>query len=283
MQSPSITGILVGLLVFAVIFGVIERVCRNVAGPAWYRRKGTRTDLAYWILLPFVTRFVTGIAIITLVVLLVVASGGNVASLKASVAAGSFPDLSVLGLGAIVRSLPFAVQLLLGLVVSDLIGYWMHRAFHRGRLWKIHAVHHSSERLDWLSSVRVHPLNTLISRTLSAGPILLLGFDPLVFAVVAPVTAFYGVLLHANVGWRFGPLRYVLASPVFHRWHHTCEEEGLEKNFAGLFPVWDVLFWTVHLPGRAATRFGVRDGSVPAGLWGQLAHPFRRRPQGSIS
>jgi sterol desaturase/sphingolipid hydroxylase (fatty acid hydroxylase superfamily) len=40
------------------------------------------------------------------------------------------------------------------LVLSDLIGYWMHRLFHREPLWKFHAIHHSSEELDWLSATR---------------------------------------------------------------------------------------------------------------------------------
>jgi sterol desaturase/sphingolipid hydroxylase (fatty acid hydroxylase superfamily) len=69
----------------------------------------------------------------------------------------------------------------------------------------------------------------------------------------------------------------VIASPVFHRWHHTAEDEGLDKNFAGLFPAFDALFGTLYLPaGRQPRDFGVRGEAVPETLLGQLAYPFRR-------
>ena len=89
--------------------------------------------------------------------------------------------------------------------------------------------------------------------------------------------ALYAIGLHANVGWTFGPLRYVIASPVFHRWHHTSEDEGLDTNFAGLFPFIDLAFGTFHLPSdRLPTRFGLVHDDVPQGLFKQLLYPFRR-------
>lgn len=66
------------------------------------------------------------------------------------------------------------------------------------------------------------------------------------------------------------------ATPAFHRWHHATEEEGLDKNFAGLFPWIDMMFGTFHLPrGRRAEKFGVAE-EVPRDLLGQLAYPFTR-------
>ena len=79
------------------------------------------------------------------------------------------------------------------------------------------------------------------------------------------------------MSWAFGPFRYVLASPAFHRWHHTSEEEGLDRNFAGLFPWIDLLFGTFYMPeGRRPERFGLAHEDVPEGLLAQLAYPFRR-------
>jgi sterol desaturase/sphingolipid hydroxylase (fatty acid hydroxylase superfamily) len=62
------------------------------------------------------------------------------------------------------------------------------------------------------------------------------------------------------------------------RWHHTSEEEGLDKkNSAGLFPVYDLVFGTFYAPpGKPPIRFGVAGDGVPPGFWGQLAYPFRR-------
>lgn len=92
-----------------------------------------------------------------------------------------------------------------------------------------------------------------------------------------PLLTAYSIFLHANVRWDYGPLRYVIASPRFHRWHHTSQAEGLDRNFAGLFPWIDLAFGTFYMPpGREPEVFGVADG-VPAGLLGQLAWPFRRQ------
>jgi len=70
----------------------------------------------------------------------------------------------------------------------------------------------------------------------------------------------------------------VIASPTFHRWHHTSEREGLDKNFAGLLAFLDVIFGTFYLPkGQQPRCFGVEGEDVPPTLLGQLLYPFRRR------
>jgi sterol desaturase/sphingolipid hydroxylase (fatty acid hydroxylase superfamily) len=48
-------------------------------------------------------------------------------------------------------------------LLVDFTGYWTHRLFHTGNWWPFHAVHHSSEDLDWLGSLRVHPVNDLVN------------------------------------------------------------------------------------------------------------------------
>jgi sterol desaturase/sphingolipid hydroxylase (fatty acid hydroxylase superfamily) len=73
----------------------------------------------------------------------------------------------------------------------------------------------------------------------------------------------------------FPAISKVIASPAFRRWHHTSAAEGRDRNFAGLLPLWDILFGTFWLPDRPPTRFGV-DDPVPTHLPGQLLWPFRR-------
>jgi sterol desaturase/sphingolipid hydroxylase (fatty acid hydroxylase superfamily) len=69
----------------------------------------------------------------------------------------------------------------------------------------------------------------------------------------------------------------VLATPVFHRWHHTALNEGGNTNFAGTFPVWDILFGTYHMPeDRLPSAFGADDPAIPNQIAGQLAYPFRQ-------
>ena len=78
--------------------------------------------------------------------------------------------------------------------------------------------------------------------------------------------------------WDFGPLRCLIASPAFHRWHHTSEDEGLDRNFAGLFPWMDLLFGTFYLPsGKQPSRFGVSGQNVPSTFVGQMLYPLRRK------
>ena len=62
-------------------------------------------------------------------------------------------------------------------------------------------------------------------------------------------------------------------SPRFHRWHHSRD---VDCNYAGVFPAWDLLFGTYHLPDEGPETFGVRGEQLPEGVWAQLAWPLRR-------
>jgi sterol desaturase/sphingolipid hydroxylase (fatty acid hydroxylase superfamily) len=267
MRSPTLGSVAVGLLLLSLVFGLLERRFAALPRESIWRRSRW-TDLAYWFFTPLVTRVITR----------------GAAALAVAVAAVGF------GLGVDPRSLlagiqaaspiarwPAAVQLLLALLVADLVAYWMHRLFHRRTLWRFHAIHHSARTLDWLAATRLHPVNDALSHLALAAPLVLLGFDLRVLAAVAPIASLYAIFLHANLPWDLGPLRYVIATPAFHRWHHSVEPEARDKNFAGLFPVLDLLFGTFHMPPqRQPTEFGVGE-PVPEGLFGQLVYPFRRR------
>jgi sterol desaturase/sphingolipid hydroxylase (fatty acid hydroxylase superfamily) len=184
-------------------------------------------------------------------------------------------DQLLSGFGSAAR-LPLWVQAGLILIIGDFIGYWMHRWFHGRRLWRFHAIHHSSTELDWLSSVRLHPVNDAAMRIAGTLPVLALGFNPTAIAGIIPILTLMAILVHANLDWDWGPLRGIIVSPRFHRWHHTSEAEARDKNFAGLLPLWDVLFGTYYMPrDRVPEHFGTAT-PVPAGLIGQMVFPFRR-------
>lgn len=177
--------------------------------------------------------------------------------------------------------LPFFVQVVIVFVAGDFLSYWQHRLFHTKLAWPVHAVHHSSEKLDWLSSTRFHPLNEIGAQLIYVSPLIAMGLSPMAFVVLAPFTATYAVLLHANINLSFGPLRHVVASPTFHRWHHTQAAEAQNKNFSGFLPVWDVIFGTFYHPqGTVPEVFGVEE-VVPDGFWGQLLHPLRAKSESS--
>ena len=263
----KVIGLIIALVVFSLFFGVIEWLWPALPGR---KREGRqlRTDLVYWFFTPLISRTITRAALFTVAIIGAVIFGKEV--VQSHVAQGYGP----------VAALPVGAQVLLTLVVGDFVAYWGHRFFHTGRLWKFHAIHHSSIHLDWLASTRLHPLNDVIMRAVQAIALLALGVPVKILAAYVPFLALHGLFLHANVPRDFGPLRHVISSPKFHRWHHTSQEEGLDKNFSGLFPIWDHLFGTFYMPAdRQPERFGVPDAGVPDDLWGQLTYPFRRNLQ----
>lgn len=177
------------------------------------------------------------------------------------------------GYGPLSRQ-PVWAQVIQIYLLVDFCGYWVHRLFHTGKWWPFHAVHHSSEHVDWLASVRVHPINELVDRLAQASPVLLLGFNPTLTLASAPILTLYAITLHANLNWDYGPFRGWIASPVFHRWHHSNHPEALNKNFAGLLPIWDILFKTYYMPkGVYPERFGINE-PMPSGFLAQWRHPF---------
>jgi sterol desaturase/sphingolipid hydroxylase (fatty acid hydroxylase superfamily) len=266
MRDPTLLTVAVSLIALALLFGLVERLI-----PANRTQKtirpGITTDLIYWFTTPFLTRAVSRVGIIVALVPLFALLGRPLS--KESLLAGH---------GLVATWAPGA-QAIAMIVIGDFVGYWTHRAFHTGRAWRVHAVHHSSEQLDWLAAVRVHPLNDLVNRVIQAIVLLGIGFSPLSVAAYQPFLTLYAIFLHANVRVDFGPLRYLVATPAFHRWHHTSQAEGRDRNFAGLLPLWDWLFGTLYLPsGSHATRFGVDGSPLPRTWLGQLLYPFHAPP-----
>jgi sterol desaturase/sphingolipid hydroxylase (fatty acid hydroxylase superfamily) len=259
-------GLFVALLLLSAIFWMVEALfAANRGQPRGPRRQGFWTDVLYWFATPLVTRSVSEIGLAVLLVLVYRSSPAAISTMLQQRTTG-------------LAAQPLWLQAIEMLVIGDFIAYWMHRWFHGRTMWKFHAVHHCSTQLDWLSSVRLHPVNDWITRWVQASALVLCGFSTLAIAAYVPFLTFYALMLHANVSWRFGRIGWLVASPRFHRWHHTSEDEGLDRNFAGLFPWIDRLFGTWYMPeGRMPERFGLKNETIPAGFFGQMAFPFRPR------
>jgi lathosterol oxidase len=179
-------------------------------------------------------------------------------------------------LHAAVTAQPGWVQFLEVVFVADLVQYWIHRAYHTvPALWRIHAIHHSSETLDWLAGPRLHLIETVTMRSLVLVPIFLLGFErPALYAYLVFVS-FHAEFIHSNVRWRFGWVDHLLTTPRGHHWHHAVEP--IDKNFAVHLPWLDRLFGTQHLPAeRWPASYGIAGHPVPEGWLKQLVFPFRR-------
>lgn len=175
-----------------------------------------------------------------------------------------------------VRSQPDLLEFIELLVLSDLCFYAAHRTCHAvPLLWRFHAVHHSSETMDWLATYRVHPVDQILNSTVIALPAIVLGFSPAAVIAYALIYRLHAPFLHSNVRVAFGPLRHVLATPQYHHWHHGDHPEAYDKNFAGQLAFIDRLFGTFHAAGDRAlpTRYGV-GGGIPTDYVGQLLQPF---------
>jgi sterol desaturase/sphingolipid hydroxylase (fatty acid hydroxylase superfamily) len=175
---------------------------------------------------------------------------------------------------------PLVAQWLLAIIVADAGLTLMHWASHHVRwLWRLHAVHHSVERLYGLNGLMKHPLHQLVETAAGVTPLLAIGMPRDVGALLAYSVALQLLLQHSNVDMRLGPLRHLLAVAPLHRFHHQRWAGIGDVNF-GLFTTWwdRFLGTAVDDPAR---RFKPGDFGIgtqpdyPRGYLDQLREPFR--------
>jgi sterol desaturase/sphingolipid hydroxylase (fatty acid hydroxylase superfamily) len=179
---------------------------------------------------------------------------------------------------AAVAAQPYWLQVGEAIILADIGFYTAHRMFHSVPwLWKFHAVHHSIEELDWLAAARVHPLDQVITKGMSVLPLYVLGYSEVAVGVFSAIYFWHSLLVHANVRINFGPLRWLIASPEFHHWHHANEPAAYNMNYAGQLSILDKLFGTLYMPeGRLPTKYGI-DDPVPHTYIPHMLYPFKRQ------
>lgn len=179
-----------------------------------------------------------------------------------------------------VQQLPFVVELLFAFLVTDLFQYWAHRFFHsHSYLWRFHSVHHSTMHMDWLAGSRTHFIDIFVTRSMTFIPLYIFGFSEITFNTYIIFMAIHAVLIHANTRINFGFLKYIVATPQYHHWHHCEDPAHYGKNFATIFPFIDKIFGTYYLPGKEwPTGTGLREANFPKGYVKQLVYPFTKSP-----
>ena len=255
------------LAVLAVVFtslATILQACNDT--PPWWRKPDLLTDIAWVLLTQYLGRIASVCLLFTGIIVFYGLQGDQVGLFLTE-------GRGVLG------HIGFWPQVVLYLLGADLVMYATHRLFHTAQLWRYHAVHHSSQHLEWVSSSRFHPVDFVLHGVMADVVMLLLGIPPEVIAWLMPFTVGLSALVHANLDWDFGWGRYLLVGPVYHRWHHTNADRGGSSNFAATFPLFDLVFGTFYMPaGQRPDRYGVDDPRFPPGFLGQLRHPFRPQP-----
>lgn len=247
----------IGFVVLCAIFVPLETLF-PLARRQFWQRHGAWADVTHFFITGALRKFLTLVFAFVLITLL----GFLV-----------YPPLQ-----QAMTALPWWLQFLVANVVFDVGAYWGHRWAHTVPfLWRFHAVHHSSEQLDWVAASRVHPLDQTFIRVCGILPVYLLGFTKETFGALIGLEALLAIFIHANVRWRFGWLEWLVATPVFHHWHHANEDPGTaNKNFSGLLPWVDWIFGTLYLPKKYPAKYGINE-PMPPNYAGQLVRPFRPR------
>src|SRR5690348_14230911 len=210
------TGIVLAVIVYGTIFTVLGFFSGLACNPGkvWWRNRGLLTDLCYWVVMALVLPYLrVGVLGVTAVLLMGMT---DPTELAAYIAQGRGP----------LGGLSLWPQVVCYLLLSDFLLYWSHRIFHTDRFWPYHSIHHSAEDVDWTTSYRFHPVNLRLGSILADAVMLCLGIAPATLAFLAPFNNVTAAFVHANLNWTLGPFKYVVATPVFHRWHHTRPDEG---------------------------------------------------------
>lgn len=149
------------------------------------------------------------------------------------------------------------LQVIIWLLAIDFSVYLAHIAMHKVPfLWSFHKLHHAATELNIVTGTRrslsEYFLNTVFIFMLWT---ILLGFiNPGVYLTVILLRRIIDLLQHSDLPWDYGIFGYVIASPRFHRLHHSRERADLDSNYGNIFSLWDSLFATVAPRYRASTQ-----------------------------
>lgn len=107
--------------------------------------------------------------------------------------------------------------------------------------------------MNWIAGSRLHFFEPLVTRTL----VLILAFilsiakEPLTVYIV--FAGFQAGLIHSNIRWDLGPLKYVCCSPRYHHWHHLSDDAAIDKNYVAHLPAIDWISAHSTCRGTAAS------------------------------
>ncbi len=132
-----------------------------------------------------------------------------------------------------------------GLIIAeDFTYYWFHRMHHEVRFfWAAHVNHHSSQYYNFATALR-QSLTTPFTGPVFWFALPLVGFHPLMVMTAQSVSLIYQFWIHTELIDKLGPLEWVMNTPSHHRVHHGRNVQYLDRNYAGIFIIWDRLFGT---------------------------------------
>jgi sterol desaturase/sphingolipid hydroxylase (fatty acid hydroxylase superfamily) len=159
----------------------------------------------------------------------------------------------------------------LAVIVADFSYYWMHRCEHRVRiLWGLHNTHHSSPEFNLTTSFRLSWVESLVEWVFFV-PMVLIGFDVVQVIGGLLIVVIYQTWIHTEKIGKLGWLDGVFNTPSAHRVHHGVNPEYIDKNYGGIFILWDRLFGT-YQPETIRVTYGI---TVPLNSSNPFAIVFR--------
>lgn len=145
-------------------------------------------------------------------------------------------------------------------VLDDLAYYWFHRTAHRVRwFWAGHVVHHSSQHYNLTTALRQTWTGFIALSFVFRLPLFLIGFPPALVLFCVGLNLVYQFWIHTETVRRLPwGLENILNTPSHHRVHHGSNPRYLDRNFAGVFIVWDRWFGTFEPEDDAEpVRYGL--------------------------
>lgn len=180
------------------------------------------------------------------------------------------------------KASPVWLQLVIFFILNDFVQWFTHVLLHKVPLfWRFHKTHHSVKEMGFAAHLRYHWMENILYKPLKIIVVMLLGgFEPEQAFVVHFTAITIGHLNHANLGWNYGPLKYILNNPKMHIWHHSKDlpkshPHGI--NFGISLSIWDYLFKTAYIPysGRDIELGFKHDETYPNDFLTQQIQPFK--------
>jgi sterol desaturase/sphingolipid hydroxylase (fatty acid hydroxylase superfamily) len=169
---------------------------------------------------------------------------------------------------------PTYLQVIAALTVVEFLWWMSHFVRHKiPTLWVFHAVHHSQKELNVFTEDRVHVVDGLAASVFMFLPFYIFQVPNLyAVAVIGLYRSIHSRFLHANVKINLGWLGWLVASPQFHRVHHSADPAHADKNFGVVFSIFDYLFGTAHPSRDIYPETGIDDTRFPTEHNTRISH-----------
>ena len=149
------------------------------------------------------------------------------------------------------------LNIVLLIILQDFFYYWSHRSMHRIRwMWSSHVTHHSSTTLNFSTAFRQSMTYPLSGMWLFYIPLAYLGFNVDMIMLVVGLNLAYQFFIHTQIINKLGIFEYIFNTPSHHRAHHGKNKEYIDKNYAGIFIIWDRIFGTFE-PEIVKPNYGI--------------------------